>query len=108
MTTSSASRFGFVAANALGIAVVADTVSIFVDKGAAVFAVIAAVSAGVAKSVTVIIGKGTIFSAVISAVFTVIAYSVSVLVSKGTAISAIVNGNRASALTSPAAASAVG
>lgn len=107
MIASLACRFGLIAANAFGIAVVADTVAVLVGKGAAVSAVVAAVSAGIAKSVAVFINKGTIFAAIISAVFTVVAYAVSVLITIGAIPAAVVNGNCASALTSPAVMSAV-
>ncbi len=74
--------FRLYAANALGIAVVADTVS-------------------------VLIGKGTVPAAVIPAVFAVVADSVAVFIAVGAIPAAVVNGNCASALTSPAVMSAV-
>ncbi len=99
--------FRLYAANALGIAVVADTVAVLVTKEAAVSAVVAAVSASIAKSVAVFINKGTILAAVIPAVFAVVAYAVSVFITVGAIPAAVVNGNCASALTSPAVMSAV-
>lgn len=65
VAVTSAHSFGFDAANALGIAVIADTVVIFVNIFAAVGAVIAPVPAAVAQTVVIAVTEGAILRAAI-------------------------------------------
>lgn len=62
----SASRSGLIAANALSIAVVADSVPVLIAVGAVFFTVVTVISAFVADTVAVIVAVGAVLGAVIN------------------------------------------
>lgn len=64
--TASPPCFGSVAANALGVAVVADTVPVLVCKGTVLFTVISVISALVANSVAVLVAVGAVLFTVVN------------------------------------------